>query len=154
MTTAITIREVPSQRLLVKKTTCGHTEIGPAFEAAFHSVTECLKASGAKMTSTPIAVYLQWRDSDCDMAVGGKAEGTVTLTGGCEWLDQPGGPHAFTTHYGPYETLTETHEAIRSWCAANGRNMVGPCWEAYPINPASEPDSSKWQTEVYYPLSA
>jgi effector-binding domain-containing protein len=152
MTSAIEIRQAPPQRLLAKKATCTHNDIAAAFGAAIKAVGDCYKASGAKMTSAPVAVYLAWRESDCDMAVGCKVEGNVTLTGGCEWLDVPGGPHAFATHLGPYDTLHETHTAIRKWCTTNGHKMVGPCWETYPIDPALESDSSKWQTDVYYPV--
>jgi len=148
MTTAIEVREVPGQRLLVKKTTCAHKDIGPSFGAAIHSVGECLRSSGAKMVSMPIAVYLQWRASDCDMAVGCKVEGDITLSNGCEWLDMPGGRQAFASHFGPYDTLHETHEAMQKWCASKGFKISSACWEAYPVDPGKEPDSSKWQTDV------
>jgi hypothetical protein len=102
MTTSIEIRGLPAQHLLVKKTTCAHKDIGPAFRAAIHSVAECVRASETKMASAPIAVYLAWRASDCDMAVGFQVQANVTLAPGCEWLDLPGGPHAVATHFGPY----------------------------------------------------
>lgn len=154
MTTAIDVRELPQQRLLVKKTTCGHKEIGPAFGKAVHQVGECFRASGAKMASMPMAVYLAWRVTDCDLAAGCKVEGDVTLANGCEWLDLPAGPHAFASHFGPYDSLQETHQAVMKWCAANGKKMVGPCFEAYPTDPGLEPDMTKWQTDVYYPVGA
>ena len=154
MTTGIEVRDLPWQSLLVQKTTCGHQGIGPAFAAALHSVRECLRASGAKMASMSMAVYLNWREADCDMAVGCMVHGNVTLTQGCEWLDVPGGPHACASHIGPYTALHETHAAIQGWCAANNRKISGPCWEAYPTDPESQPDSSKWQTDVRYPIKA
>jgi effector-binding domain-containing protein len=152
MTSAIEVREMPPQRLLVKKTSCAHSTIGPAFAAAIHSVGECYRSSGAKMASMPMAIYLHWRASDCDMAVGCQVEGSVTLDNGCEWYDVPGGPHAAATHFGHYDTLHETHSAIQKWCVSQGLKMIGPCWEAYPIGPGREPDSSKWQTDVRYPV--
>jgi len=152
MTAAIEIREVAPQRLLVKKATCGHGEIGPAFGAAIQSVVQCFNASGAKMASVPMSVYLAWRDSDCDLAAGCVIDGNVTLRDGCEWLDVAGGSHAFASHFGPYSTLSGTHCAIRSWCNANGMKLSGPCWETYQTDPGEEPDSSKWQTDVYYPV--
>lgn len=151
MTTPIEIREFPPQHLLVKKATCGHKEIGPAFSAAIGSVRDCVNGIEAKRASAPIAVYLDWRTSDCDMAVGFEIEGNVTPEG-CEWLNLPGGPHAVATHYGPYDALHETHFAIRNWCAANRKQLSGPCWESYPVDPRAEPDASKWQTDVHYPV--
>ena len=152
MTTPFEIREGAPQRLLVKKTTCAHKDIGPAFGAAIHSVGQCFRTSGAKMASMPIAVYLNWRKSDCDMAVGCKVEGDVKLAENCEWLDVPGGRHAVATHFGHYNGLPETHTTLRHWCADNNWEIAGPCWEAYPTDPGTEPDSSKWQTGVYYPV--
>ena len=152
MTTDIEIREVPAQRILAKRTTCAHKDIGPAFGATIQSVGACLNASGAKMASAPIAVYLQWRESDCDMAVGCQVEGSVALADGCEWLEVPGGPHAFASHFGPYEKLHETHEAVQKWCAGKAKQISGPCWETYPVDPGREPDVTKWQTDVYYPV--
>jgi effector-binding domain-containing protein len=154
MTTSIEIRGLPAQHLLVKKTTCAHKDIGPAFRAAIHSVAECVRASETKMASAPIAVYLAWRASDCDMAVGFQVQANVTLAPGCEWLDLPGGPHAVATHFGPYDALKQTHETIRNWCAAHRKQLSGPCWESYPVDPGAEPDSSKWQTDVHYPVQS
>lgn len=104
------------------------------------------------MASPPIAVYLAWRASDCDMAVGCKIDVDVSLADGCEWLDVPGGSHAVASHFGPYEMLHETHEAIRNWCKSRGIKLIGPCWETYPVDPGLEPDISKWQTDVHYPV--
>jgi effector-binding domain-containing protein len=152
MTTPIEIRDLSAQRLLVKKTTCAHKDIGPAFSAAIRSVGECVKTSEAKMASAPVAVYLNWRTSDCDMAVGFQVEGNITLAQGCEWLDLPGGPHAVASYFGSYDGLPETHETMHNWCAANGKQLSGSCWESYPVDPGSEPDASKWQTDVHYPV--
>jgi effector-binding domain-containing protein len=104
------------------------------------------------MTSMPMAIYLSWRDEDCDLAAGCTVEGDVTLAEGCEWLDVPGGAHASASHLGPYDSLQETHTAIRNWCGDQGVRLSGPCWEAYPTDPGLEPDPMKWQTDVYYPI--
>jgi effector-binding domain-containing protein len=152
MSISVEIREQSPLRLLVKAATCSHAEIGRAFGNALSQVRSCLSKSLAKVKSAPMAVYLNWRESDCDMAVGCEVDGHVELTEGCEWLDVPGGLHACATHLGPYETLRETHSAIRAWCTAEKMKLSGPCWESYPISPESEPDSSKWRTEVCYPV--
>ena len=152
MTSAIEIRDFAAQHLLVKKTTCRHEDIGPAFGKAIQSVVACSQAMGAKMASAPIAVYLDWRESDCDLAVGFQVDGKLAPSSGCEWLDLSGGPHASASHFGPYTGLGQAHHAIRDWCAAHGRQLAGPCWESYPVDPGAEPDSSKWQTDIHYPV--
>jgi len=153
MTSAIEIRELPEKKLLVKKTTCSQNAIGPAFGKAIHSVGVCIRANGGTMKSMPYGVYLDWRVEDCDLAAGCEAEGIANLQDGCEWLVLPGGAHAFATHFGAYEELKETHAAIMTWCATNGKKMAGPCFEAYPVDPGTEPDVEKWRTDVYYPVA-
>lgn len=104
------------------------------------------------MASMPVAVYLGWRSSDCDMAVGCQVTGDVSLTQGCDWLDLPERPHAFASHFGPYDQLQETHQAVMTWCAVHGKKFSGPCFEMYPVDPGTEPDPMKWQTDVFYPV--
>lgn len=43
----------------------------------------------------------------------------------------PQGRVAHAVHYGPYRTLGETHRALREWCAGQGVELTGTCWELY-----------------------
>jgi effector-binding domain-containing protein len=56
------------------------------------------------------------------------------------------------THVGPYETLSTAHETLHKWIGENKREASGRPWEVYVTDPGSEPDNTKWVTEVYYPL--
>jgi hypothetical protein len=78
------------------------------------------------MTSMPMAIYLEWRADDCDVAAGCSVQGNVTLSGGCGWFGVPGGRLAFASYFGPCETLHETDSAIRIWCAAQRLKPSGP----------------------------
>ena len=68
-------------------------------------------------------------------------------------VQNPAGPVATTTHYGPYGGLHEAHAAIRSWCARHGHALAGPQWEIYGhwTNEWNH-DPSKIVTEVFYLL--
>lgn len=79
MTISVEIRDQQPLRFLVKKTTCRHTEIGRAFGSALGEVRDSLAKGPAKVKPAPVAVYLNWRESDCDMAVGCAVEGPVEL---------------------------------------------------------------------------
>jgi len=150
VTTAIEVRDLPEQRLLVKKTRCDQTGIARAFGRAIGVVAGCIVSSGAKMASMPYGVYLEWGATDCELAAGFQVRGDVRLEGGVEWLTLAGGMHAFASHFGPYDQLKETHGAILEWCRTQGKKIIGPCWETYPVDPGAEPDPAKWQTDVFY----
>ncbi len=60
---------------------------------------------------------------------------------------------AVTLHTGPYEKLPDAYSALTEWIKENGKHEAGPPWEVYVTDPGGEPDSSKWQTEVVWPVS-
>jgi len=61
----------------------------------------------------------------------------------------PAGEVATATHRGDYSKLGLTHEAVRGYAAAHGRELAGPCWEIYGHAP---PDPSEAETEVFWLL--
>ena len=42
--------------------------------------------------------------------------------------------------------------AIEGYCKQHGLEAGVPAIEEYVTDPASEPDTSKWLTRIYYPL--
>lgn len=54
-------------------------------------------------------------------------------------------------YYGPYEGLAQPHEALDAYAKDKGLALGYP-WEAYITDPSTEPDTSKWLTQVYYPI--
>jgi effector-binding domain-containing protein len=57
---------------------------------------------------------------------------------------------ARTVHRGSYEHLADAHQAVHSWCSANGRAMTGVRWEIYGD---WHEDESQLETEVAWVLS-
>jgi effector-binding domain-containing protein len=72
-----------------------------------------------------------------------QAEGLVILSA------LPAGEVATATHRGDYAKLGVTHQAVRDYAAARGREFAGPCWEIYGHAP---PDPSQAETEVFWLL--
>ncbi|MCB9679836.1 MAG: GyrI-like domain-containing protein [Alphaproteobacteria bacterium] len=65
----------------------------------------------------------------------------------------PGGEVAVAVHAGPYDTLGQTHAALRDWAVAHGRSH-GAAWESYLTDPTASPDPADWRTEVCLPLAS
>jgi effector-binding domain-containing protein len=67
--------------------------------------------------------------------------------------DLPAGRVATTTHFGPYARLGDAHTAIRQWCAEQGHQLTGVCWEIYGHWDESwNADPSKIRTDVFHLL--
>jgi effector-binding domain-containing protein len=73
-----------------------------------------------------------------------QGEGEVIYT------QTPEGEVVMTTHTGSYSNLGAAHQAINSWCAANGRDIGAYSWEIYGdwTN-----DETKLETQVVYLLN-
>jgi effector-binding domain-containing protein len=74
----------------------------------------------------------------------------------------PGGRYASSIHTGPYDGLIEAVDELLAWARAEGLEWDkssaadGEHWgcrlEIYRTNPAEEPDSAKWETELAFRL--
>lgn len=56
------------------------------------------------------------------------------------------------TMTGEFSQLTEVNNEIASWIQANNYIFAGPMFNIYHVGPGQESDSSKWITEVCYPV--
>lgn len=56
-----------------------------------------------------------------------------------------------TIHVGPYDTMAETYDGLRRWCAGQGITLAGGTWEEYLSDPETDP--STWQTRIVWPAA-
>ena len=62
----------------------------------------------------------------------------------------PAGQVATVLHVGPYQRMSEAHDAIHAWASANRVSFAGKSWEIY--GDATD-DPSKLETRIEYLLS-
>ena len=127
-------------------------EVGAALQRILPQVGQYLASSGLQSVGQPLARYYRYdRDvveMDAGIRVTGPAEGNGTVT----IKELPGGDVAVGIHLGPYGTLKRTHDALAAWLAQEGRIPREAPWEVYVTDPMEEPDSSRWRTEIYWPV--
>ena len=58
-----------------------------------------------------------------------------------------------TIYHGGYEGLPSAWAEFMAWTESNNLTITEEIWERYLINPDSESDSSKWQTELNRPIN-
>lgn len=85
---------------------------------------------------------------ECGMPVADPLGGTGRIRAG----ELPGGPAVTVTHVGPYEGLGQTWQALMEWVGGQGLVAAAPPWEVYVTDPGAEPDSSKWRTDIFFPV--
>src|SRR5579864_263444 len=84
----------------------------------------------------------------CDFGV--EVTRTFETAGDVYATETPGGEAAIAVHRGPYNRMSEAHNAIEKWIAANRRKSAGRSWEIYG-DPT--PDPAETETTVVYLLS-
>jgi effector-binding domain-containing protein len=85
---------------------------------------------GLRTDGHNIAVY--WDESGAgSIEVGVEVVRTFEPTDAVVNSATPAGLVATTAHFGPYSELGPAHDAVRSWCKAQGLLLAGPFWEIY-----------------------
>jgi effector-binding domain-containing protein len=90
-----------------------------------------------------------YKDQRPDVEVGVLVSAPFPAEGSVIPSALPAGDVATATHRGDYAKLGVTHEAVREYAAAHGRELAGPCWEIYGHAP---PDPREAETEVFWLL--
>lgn len=146
------IRFVPRQDTAVIHLRCDLAEISTVMGEAFGTVFEAVARAGGAPAGEVFARYFEWAgetiDFECGITVqspfGGDDVVKASEIGGCE--------AAVAMHMGPYEELSKTYQALRTWIERQGRRPSSMMWEVYLTDPEQEPDPALWQTEVFQPV--
>ncbi len=118
--------------------------------AACGEVWSHFRAAALPKPGRHVALYLP----DGTIEVGAEVTAPFPPTERIQLSSLPSGPVATAIHLGPYQRLSTTHTAIRTWCAEHHRTLAGPSWEIYDHwQDAWNSDPSQIRTDVFYLLS-
>lgn len=60
--------------------------------------------------------------------------------------------NVMVSYFGPYEKSAYGHEKINQYIIANKKEINGFSREVYISDPQLEPDPTKWETQIFYPI--
>lgn len=147
------IRPVPKYHTAAIKLSAPMDSIGDVMAQAFPKLFHALTKAGAAPAGPPLARYFSFGgpviEFECAVPVATPFAGDGEVQPG----EVGGGDAAVAVHLGPYDTISQTWEAMTAWVEEQGRVPAGPGWEYYLTDPSEEPDHAKWVTEVYMPVA-
>ncbi|MGI8633593.1 MAG: GyrI-like domain-containing protein [Solirubrobacterales bacterium] len=152
MAYSIRTTKLDPQPMLAVRATTVPAELGDVLRQLMSEVWEDAAARGVEVVGPPFARYYDFHDDHVDLEVGFPVGSAQPPGGRVEGGELPGGKAAETMHRGPYDDVGAAHDAIGDWVLKNQRDPRGAPWESYLTDPAREPDPSKWQTRVTWPL--
>ena len=88
-----------------------------------------------------------YKDQRPDVEIGVLVRAVFEPEGRVIGSELPGGEVATAIHRGDYALLGDTHDAMREYVSARGRELAGPCWEIYGHGRADPADQ---ETEVFW----
>ena len=151
----IAVKDMPALHALVMRKRIARDEIAATLSTMLPALFTHAQQHGIAMAGPPFARYPEFGMGSLVMEGGmptaEPADGVPDA--GIEALTIPAGQAAVAIHRGPYETLSETYQAIEAWIQQEGRTVAGPPWETYLTDPRQEPDMSKWVTQLAFRLA-
>lgn len=144
--------ERPELVFVGRKATVKFADIATFYATNMPAAGAAVGQAGLEMNGYPSGVYFSWDENkgtaellagmpvkaSADLAVPGMDVHVITPT-----------TMLHVAHYGPYENTGSAHEALDAMIAAKGLTEYGNRIEEYVTDPGSEPDTTKWLTNVY-----
>lgn len=144
--------QLPKRRAAVMHATASTEELPATFERLFPAVFAALTEQGVTDMGHVIAVYHTMDANQMSLSAGIEIGDDVEPEEPLELLEFAAGDAVKADHFGPYDTLYQTHESIWPFVQELGREPIAGPTERYITDPEAEPDTSKWHTEILLPL--
>jgi effector-binding domain-containing protein len=120
----------------------------------FGLVMGALQTQGLQMAGPPFAHYLDFDESTgyTNFLAGAQVAGSAVGSGEVEVVKFDKMKVARAIHTGSYEQLSVSYGKFEKYLESNGLETTGEVFEFYLTDPGTEPDQSKWQTLIAFPL--
>jgi effector-binding domain-containing protein len=142
----VNVQPVASQLTAVIRLRARQDELATVIPQACGEAWEFARSAGLPRPGRHLALYF---DDVINLEVGAEVFQPFTGNDRVVCSSTPAGTAATAVHFGPYNRLGGAHQAVRQWCADNGHELAGPCWEVYGH---WEDDPTKLRTDVFYLL--
>jgi effector-binding domain-containing protein len=132
--------------------TANSETIGMKLGQGYAALQQEIKKQKLQMNGAPFAIYYSDSESEFDMDIALPVNRPGKESGKIKAGILPPGKAVVAHYFGAYEKTPEGHRAIVKFIQKNNLTVGGPPREHYITDPMAEPDTSKWQTDIYYPL--
>lgn len=128
-------------------------ELGQKYAALFGRISTFMTENNIEAVGAPIVRTHVWNPPFTMFEAGIQVNaGDYKLKDGIELVSITAGNIATYTHLGSYENLEESYNKIADFLAENKLETIGGPWEVYITDPMAEKDTSKWITQISFPI--
>jgi len=119
----------------------------------YSDISGLMKKMKIEATGAPLCVFPKFSEESMEMICGIPVkEGTKINNPKFKLEKTTEGKAVKAVHMGSYNTMAGTHDQISKYMTYKHLQFAGSPWEVYITKPETEKDTSKWVTEIYYPV--
>jgi len=118
----------------------------------YNELSGVLKKSRIELKGHPFCLYPSYSAESMDMICALPVAANVKLPAKYKIARTQQGKAVKGIHRGPYDKLEASHNQVIQFLEFKNHEINGAPWEVYITDPGTEPDPSKWVTEIYYPV--
>ena len=111
-----------------------------------------MKLINISPTGPPLAFYHNYTPASFDLEVAIQVAKIIPNNGEIHFSTLAPAHVAKVEYFGAYDAIAPVYDALQKYIAGKGLSVSGSPWEEYITDPFSEPDTAKWQTNVYFPV--
>jgi len=151
---AFGVQELAERTYILKRGTVPMSEMSTFYASNLGGIYTAVGASGVEMKGRPCGIYYSWDEEmgTTDMCAAIPVSDKSLKIEGYQTVTLPAGRVVKVPYTGDYAGLPEVHYAIDDYLKAYSLSQNGPVVEEYVTDPQSEPDPSKWLTNIYYSI--
>ncbi len=149
------IKETQFEGLLAVtiKEQCAMDKLSSKMFDMYTTLMAYLKNNNIEITGSPFAIYhaciVEGHTMlECGLPISTKIAGKENI----KFIELPASKTIMASHFGNFNTVKTTYGALQKYISENNLEVTGSPWEVYITDPMQEPDQSKWETKVYFPI--
>jgi len=145
--------EMPSRVLITDRDTASAATVTLKISGMYNRIYRFLKSESLPPAGSPTAIFYHYSKMNFDIEACVPVDSILQVPEGINCIIKKMQKTILVKYFGPYKSISEAYNALETYLNNNGLQVSGPGWEEYVTNPLIEPDSNKWQTNIYFPLN-
>ena len=147
--------EIPERVFIMKKDSIYMDSMPSFYSKYLPEIFEAVTKAKLEITGAPTGLYFVWDQSTKStvMAAAVPVKGnSSTKVKGYDTYVVPAGKNLHIAYMGGYGGLAGAHMEMDAYMKEKNLLQGIPVIEEYVTDPGKEPDSTKWMTNIYYPV--
>ena len=143
---------IPAVIALTMMDTASTHTIPSKLSSCYSLIAQEIRREKLSVTGPPFAIYHNVTTRSCEIEAGIPVNRKANLQGDVRCNEFPSRKAIMATHFGHYENTSKVYEAMDRYIRSMKLIRAGSPMEVYISDPSSEPDTNKWQTNIFIPI--